>query len=145
MYFDQVLVCFGICWMYLNYGFIVLVESVQWELGIEFGCYLIEVVCEFLGMVIIWLDGGFVVVGFGVILMVVDLVVFVGDLLCLLMVLVQMYVDVIMVQFFGLDGVLFGYGVQWFNDWGLGFEIRNLKLFYWIGECNLMWIFGYFG
>lgn len=45
-------------------------------------------VCEFLGMVIIWLDGGFVVVGFGVILMVVDLVVFVGDLLCLLMVLV---------------------------------------------------------
>jgi CubicO group peptidase (beta-lactamase class C family) len=49
------------------------------------------------------------------------------------------------VQFPGLVGVLPGFGRQYPNDWGLGFELRDGKVPHWTGTRNSPATFGHFG
>ena len=48
-------------------------------------------------------------------------------------------------QFPGLVGVLPSFGRQEPNDWGLGFELRDLKRPHWTGSLNPPATFGHFG
>lgn len=131
--------------IYSNYGFAVLAQTIERESGIEFGRYLIEAVCEPLGMTTTQLDGGADAAGFGATSTVDDLARFAGDLLRPATVSAQMHADATSVQFPGLDGVLPGYGSQRPNDWGLGFELRDSKSPHWTGTRNSVHTYGHFG
>jgi CubicO group peptidase (beta-lactamase class C family) len=131
--------------VYSNYGFQVLAETIQQASGIEFGQYLIEAVCEPLGISDTSLDGGAEAAGFGASSTVADLGVFACDLLRPSTVSAQMHAEATDVQFPGLDGVLPGFGVQRPNDWGLGFEIRDSKSPHWTGAVNSGRTYGHFG
>jgi CubicO group peptidase (beta-lactamase class C family) len=130
--------------IYSNYGFAVLAQTIERESGIEFGRYLIEAVCEPLGMTTTQLDGADAA-GFGATSTVDDLARFAADLLRPATVSAQMHADATSVQFPGLDGVLPGYGSQRPNDWGLGFELRDSKSPHWTGTRNSVRTYGHFG
>jgi CubicO group peptidase (beta-lactamase class C family) len=53
--------------------------------------------------------------------------------------------EAIAVQFPGLRGVLPGFGRQDPFDWGLGFDLRDAKSPYWMGDRNSPESFGHFG
>jgi CubicO group peptidase (beta-lactamase class C family) len=53
--------------------------------------------------------------------------------------------EAVTVQFPGLAGVLPGFGRQEPNDWGLGFELRDLKSPHWTGSRNSPRTLGHFG
>lgn len=131
--------------MYSNFGFTVLAETVQRESGIEFSRYLTEAVFEPLGMTTTRLAGGTAAAGFGATSTVADLAAFAADLLRPKTVSAELHREATTVQFPGLDGVLPGYGVQRPNDWGLGFEIRDLKSPHWTGTRNSARTYGHFG
>ena len=142
---DEVLFPPGTRRVYSNYGFTVLAETVQRETGIDFGRYLVEAVCEPLGMTATRLDGGAADAGYGGTSTVADLAAFARDLLRPATVSADMHAEATTVQFPGLNGVLPGYAVQRPNDWGLGFEIRDAKSPHWTGSRNSARTFGHFG
>jgi CubicO group peptidase (beta-lactamase class C family) len=131
--------------VYSNFGFGVLAQTIERAADIEFGRYLIEAVCEPLGMTATTLDGGAQAAGYGGYSSVADLAAFAGDLLAPQLVSQQMHEDATRVQFPGVDGVLPGFGVQRPNDWGLGFEIRDGKSPHWTGSSNSGATYGHFG
>ncbi|RAU97251.1 serine hydrolase [Mycobacterium colombiense] len=145
MHSEQVLAAPGTRRIYSNQGFTVLGQTVEQETGIEFARYLIEAVCEPLGMAATQLEGGAVAAGFGARSTVADLAVFAGDLLRPVTVSEGLHAEATTVQFPGLDGVLPGYGVQRPNDWGLGFELRDTKCPHWTGARNSARTYGHFG
>ena len=131
--------------IYSNHGFAVLAETIERESEIGFADYLVEAVCEPLGMTSTRLAGGAAEAGFGATSTVDDMALFAGDLLRPALVSEQMHGDATSVQFPGLNGVLPGYGAQRPNDWGLGFEIRDSKSPHWTGSRNSARTYGHFG
>jgi CubicO group peptidase (beta-lactamase class C family) len=131
--------------VYSNYGFEVLAETIEQASDIAFGQYLTEAVFEPLNMTDSSLEGGAEAAGFGATSTIADLTAFACDLLQPSTVSPQMHAMAIDVQFPGLTGVLPGFGVQRPNDWGLGFEIRNLKSPHWTGSSNSHRTYGHFG
>lgn len=145
MHSDRVLAKPGTRRIYSNYGFAVLAETVQQASDIDFERYLLEAVCEPLGMSATRLDDGAAAAGFGATSTVADLAAFAADLLRPRTVSAQMNAEATAVQFPGLDGVLPGFGVQRPNDWGLGFEIKGTKSPHWTGLLNSAGSYGHFG
>ena len=131
--------------VYSNVGFGVLASVVEDASEIPFDRYLSEAVFAPLGMGSSALGGGAAAAGYGAESTVADLARFAGDLLRPALVSAEMHADAVSVQFPGLAGVLPGYGAQRPNDWGLGFEIRDVKSPHWTGSTNSASTYGHFG
>ena len=132
--------------VYSNVGIEMAAERVETAVGMPFATYLHEAVSEPLGLTGTKLAGSPARDGIST---AADLAVLMQNLMS-----PQAFprflhpstlLDATTVQYPGLRGVLPGFGSQDPNDWGLGFEIRNVKSPHWTGTRNSPSTYGHFG
>jgi CubicO group peptidase (beta-lactamase class C family) len=129
--------------IYSNAGFEVLGRELERATGLGFGDYFRQAVVEPLGLAATTLDGS---PASGARAPVADLVVVAEALLGGgRIVHPDTLASATSVWFPGLSGVVPGFGRQDFNDWGLGFEIRDAKSPHWTGGGNSPATYGHFG
>ena len=128
--------------IYSSAGFEVLADHIAEATGIEFAEYLVEAVCEPLGMTSTVLEGS---AGHGASGSLADLAAFARELVSPRLLAPQTLEEAVSEQFPGLDGVVPGFGMQKPCPWGLGFEIREAKFPHWTGQHNSPSTFGHFG
>jgi CubicO group peptidase (beta-lactamase class C family) len=127
--------------IYSNTGFEVLAEHVAAAAEMPFAEYLHAAVLEPLGMKA-ELRGSAASQLYGTLD---DLTRFARELQSPTLIAPETFAEATSVQFPGLGGVLPGFGRWDPNDWGLGFELRDLKARHWTGTRNSPRTFGHFG
>lgn len=128
--------------IYSNAGFEVLADHIAESSGMGFAEYLSAGVFESLGMLGAELEGS---AASGAFATIEDCTVFCRELLTPTLIAGSTLELAQSVAFSGLAGVLPGFGRQDPNDWGLGFEIRDVKSPHWTGASNSPATFGHFG
>jgi CubicO group peptidase (beta-lactamase class C family) len=127
--------------IYSNEGFRVLAEHIALAAEIPFDRYAHEAVIAPLGIALSTAGHP----GAGMRGSLDDLLVLGRELLEPALVARETLDEATSVQFPGLRGVLPGFGRQDPFDWGLGFDLRDGKSPYWMGERNSPESFGHFG
>lgn len=128
--------------IYSNAGFEMLGDHLTEQTGMGFAEYLLQAVCEPLGLRDTTLAGS---PAHSATSTVADLARVVRELLAPTLLHPDTLAEACQVQFPGLSGVLPGYGRQEHNDWGLGLEIADTKSPHWSGSTTSPRTFGHFG
>jgi len=128
--------------IYSNAGFEVLAETVEQRSGIAFPEYVRDALLVPLGMSSTTVTGS---PAAGAVSTAADLARFAAELQRPTLLDPSTLAAATAVAYPGLAGVLPGFGRQFPNDWGLGFELRDGKHPHWTGATSAPTTYGHFG
>jgi CubicO group peptidase (beta-lactamase class C family) len=127
--------------IYSNEGFRVLGEHLAHRAEMAFPAYVREAICRPLGLALDPRGHP----GAGMHACLDDLLALGRELLRPMLVARETHIEMVTVQFAGLDGVLPDFGRFSPLDWGLGVELKGGKAPHWSGELTSPRTFGHFG